>query len=412
MNYYRVKSIDDVDRALKLDLVNRGFIDETIQFVPQAERWQINTQLIELGMSQNANLIESNGSRFTQQPMNNDGAGQRKTKFQVMAEINQATALVTSAFNQAYQYQEQEYREIARRFFIKNSTDPEVVAFRLACLKRGVPESAFNIDAWDLQATRVMGSGNQTMEMAIAQQLLQMRNLFDPEPQREILRDVTFAVTGDPDKAARWVPDQPLRISDSVHDAQLSMGVLMQGLPVAVKTGQNHQECVKVALAELGMLIQNAEKSGGMASPQQIQGFQMVAQYVGQHLKILSEDKENKQFVAAAAKELSKLMNMVRAFAQRLQEQAKKQQGANGQMPPEVQAKLAATVIGAKSKAAISEKSHAQKTAQRQVSFEMEERRKQEEFANDQRLKNIEAIHEHNRNLLASMGEDAKSEGE
>jgi hypothetical protein len=153
MNYYRVKSVDDVDRAVKLDLINRGFIDETIQFVPAAERWEINENLIAMGMSENSNLIQSNGSRYTQQPWSTptDGGGQRKTKFQVMAEINQATALVTSAFNQAYQYQEQEYREIFRRFCRKNSADPDVIAFRLGCFKRGVPAGALNIDFWDIE---------------------------------------------------------------------------------------------------------------------------------------------------------------------------------------------------------------------------------------------------------------------
>ena len=115
--------------------------------------------------------------------------------------------------------------------------------------------------------------------------------------------------------------------------------------------------------------------------------------------------------MAAAAKELSKLMNMVRAFAQRLQQQAQKQGGnGNGGLPPETQAKLAGTIISAKSKAALSEKSHAQKTAQRQVAFELEERRKQDAFENEQRLKSIEAVHEHNRNLLASMDEDKGSD--
>ena len=405
MNYYRVNSPEDADRALYVDLINRGFVDKSVEFVPPAERWQVNEKLIEMGLAQNAQLMQSNGAGYSQQPWQIPFSGERKNQFQVMAEINMSTAMVTAALNQSYAYQAAEYREIFRRFCRKNSTDPDVIEFRTNCLKRGVPPAMLDTARWELSPVRVMGGGNQTMEMAIAQQLLQMRNLFDPDPQREILREVTFAVTGDADKAQRWVPDQPLKVSDSVHDAQLAMGALMQGLPVAVKTGQNHQEDVQVKILELTALIQKAEQSGGMASPQQINGFQMVAQNVQQHLQLLSQDKTNKQFVAAAAKELSKLMNMVRAFAQRLQEQAQKQQGANGQMPPETQAKLASSLISAKSKAALSEKSHAQKTAQRQVAFELEEKRKQLEFEAEEQRKGIEAIHEHNRNLLTSMNE-------
>lgn len=414
MNYYRVKSIDDVDRALKVDLINRGFVDETIQFIPQAERWQINTELVSMGLSENEKIIQNNGSGHTQQPweLPEGGKGSRKTSFQVMAEINSSTAMVTAALNQAYQYQEAEYREIFRRFMRKNSSDPDVNEFRLACLKRGVPLYAMDSDAWEIEPSRVMGGGNQTMQMAIAQQLLQMRNLFDPEPQRDILREATFAITGDADRAARWVPDQPLKISDSVHDAQLTMGVLMQGLPVAVKTGQNHQEYAQVLLAELAMLIQKAEQGGGMASPKDIQGFQLVAQHIQQHIQILAQNPENKQMVAEFEKQLAKLMNMVKAFAQRLQEQMKKQAGnGNGGVPPETVAKLKSAQITAQAKAQNTRESHAQKTAQRQVAFEMEQKRKQDEFEAEQNRLNVEAVHEHHRTLLKSLGdEEGKTE--
>jgi len=399
MNYFRVRSSDEAERALKLDLINRGFIDETVQFIPAAERWQVNTQLVELGIRDNKALIDSNSSSFTQQPQ--QSTGDRKTKFQVMAEINQTTALVQSAFNQAYQYQEFEYAEIFRRFCKENSNDPDVRRFRSACSAKGVPMELLKPSNWEIQPTRVMGAGNKTMEMAIAEQLIQMRNLFDPEPQREILREVTFAVTGDADMAQRWVPDEPLKVSDSVHDAQLSMGVLMQGLPVAVKTGQNHKEYVMVLMQELAGIIQKYQK-GGMAPADKIEGFQMVAQCIEQHLKIMEQDPEQKQFVTEANKQLSKLMNFVKAFAQRLEEQMKKQQAEQGG-DPALKAKLQSQVILAQAKAKNSSESHAQKTAQRQIQWEMEQERKQREFEQEQQRKNHETVHEVRRKSLKSV---------
>jgi hypothetical protein len=373
MNYYRIRSSDDVERALKVDLINRGFIDETIQFVPQGERWQVNANLIELGLQNNQSIINSNSSSYTQQPQSTGGR-ERKTKFQVMAEINQTTALVQSAFNQAYQYQEAEYREIMRRFFKENSTDADVRKFRANCSRQGVPLDILQPDYWDIAPTRVMGAGNKTMEMAIAEQLLQMRNLFDPEPQREILREVTFNITGDAERAARWVPEEPLKISDSVHDAQLSMGVLMQGLPVAPKTGQNHKEYITVMLAELTALVDKYNKQGGMAPQDKIEGFQMVAQNLVQHIQLLAQDPEEKAAVADAGKQLAKIMNFVKAFAQRLQEQMKKQ--AQQQSPDP---KTQSAVIMAKTKAKIAADVHAQRTAQKDIAFQREQRRKDAE---------------------------------
>lgn len=389
MNYYRVKTLDDVERAIKVDMVNRGFIDETIDFVKQEERWNVDKELVEMGMMQNAETINKNSSAWTQAPSAGNKPGDRKTRMQVMAELNQTTALVASAFNQAYQYQEYEYREIARRFFRKDSADIDVIEFRNNCLKRGVPANALVPEAWDVQSTRVMGAGNQTLQFTIAQQLLNMRNLFDPEPQREILREATFAITGDADKAARWCPEQPVKISDSVHDAQVSMAALMMGLPVATKTGQNHKEYVQTYLVELGQLVQQAQQQGGMASAEQIKGFQNVAQAIQQHLQIISQDPEEKAFVTAANKALMKIMNLVKAFAQRLAAMMKKQQQQQAQQNGDG-GKAAAAIINAQTKAQISKSSHAQKTAQRQISFEQEQRQKQIAFENEQHHQGLE----------------------
>ena len=354
---------------------------------------------------ENQRIIDKNSSSWTAQQGQNQ-PGDRKTKFQVMAEMNQSTALVSAALGQAYHYQEPEYREIFRRFCNKKSQDRDVLSFRAAVLRQGVPESVLNAECWDIEPTRIMGAGNKTLEMAISEQLMQMRNLYDPEPQRDILRDVTLAITDDPARALRLVPEQPLKISDTVHDAQLSMGTLMMGFPVAVKTGQNHKEFIMVLLTELGQIIQQTEQSGGMAPPDKIKGFQMVAQCIEQHLKVLAQDKDEKQFVAQAEKQLAKLMNLVKAFIQRLQEQMKKQQQSQGDgVDPQTKAKMQAQVITAQSKAKISQDSHTQKTAQRQVAFEMEEQRKQRDFDAEQHRKNVEALHEAGRTNLKSMSE-------
>ena len=405
MNYYRVNSLEDADRALYVNMINRGFIDKSIEFVPQQERWQVNADLIELGMNMNQELISANSSSYTQ-PQNFGQDKTQKTKFQVMAEIQASTALVSSAFNQAYAYQEGEYREIFRRFCIKDSNDADVMSFRAAVLRQGVPEDLLCADYWDIEPSRVMGAGNKTLEMAISEQLLQMRPLFDPEPQREILRDVVFGITDDAARAERLVPVEPLKVSDTVHDAQLAAGTLLQGLPVAVKTGQNHVEYCKTMLVTLAQVIQRAQKAGGMATAAQINGMQNMAQNIQQHIQILAQDKEEKQAVAMFEKQLAKLMNFVKAFMQRLQEVMKKQAAQNGQQQdPQTQAKLMGTVITAKAKAELSKQSHAQRTAQKQVAFEKEEQRKQRAFEQEQHRENVRTVAEHGRGKIKSVGE-------
>jgi len=412
LNYLRVNSQDDADRALKIDLMNRGIIDKSVEFVKQQDRWQVNAALIESAMGENRRIVESNTSSYTAQPQDGSSGGSRKTKFQVMAEINQTTALVQSAFNQAYFYQKDEYKEIARRFLRRNSDDIDVLKFRANCLRKGVPESCLKFEACEIFPTQVMGAGNKTAEMAISEQLLQMRNLFDPEPQREILRDITFNLTGDASKSARWVPDQPVRVTDAVHDAELTIGTLMSGGHVSLKTGMNHKEYATTLLGNLQLMIQKNMKAGGMATQKEIEGYQAIAQLVSQHLQILAQDKEEKAFLADAGKLLAKLMNEVRAFAQRLQEQQKKAQQAQGGDGGEAAAKVQGQVAMTKVKVQGKQAELKQKLTAKEQEHQQKMRQEADDFRLDQHRKHLEALHDHARKRISTLGDDESGGGE
>lgn len=405
MMYFRVKTMEDVQRALKVELANKGFIDDAIQFIPAAERFQVNSNLVELGLRENAGIIQSNSSSYTTNPDKADDS-REKTAFQVMSEMNSMTSLVSAALMQAYSYQTYEYREIFRRFCRKGSTDPDVIKFRGAVLKQGVPENMLREEAWDLEPERVMGGGNKSLEMAIAQQLMQYRNLYDPEPQRQILRDVTLAITDDPARADQLVPEEQQKVTDAVHDAQLAAGSLMMGLPVAVKTGINHIDYVEAMTANMAIIIQKAMQSGGMATPDQITGLQNMAQNISQHIEIIAQDESQKDLVKKFNDQLSKLMNLVKAFAQRLQEQMKKQAQQNGkQGDPAAMAKIQATMMQAKAKMDNTRESHAARTAQRQLSWEREEMMKQKQTQAEIARENMRTAAEISNSRLKALSE-------
>lgn len=391
MMLFRVKSQEDVQRVLKVDLYNRGFIDDSLQFIPKEERFQPNVQMAELGVTQVSDLISRHSSSFTSMPQN--GASDvEKTKFQVQTETQTATALVSIALQQAYKYQNFEYREIFRRFCKSNSTDADVVRFQTACLRQGVPKSFLEDPSqWEIEPEQVLGAGNKSLEMSIAQQLMQYRNLYDPEPQRQILRDVTLAITDDPARAAALVPDQPVTITDAVHDAQLAAGTLMQGLPVALKTGMNHIEYVDTLMVTMAHIIQGAQQAGGMADMKTIQGLQNMANHISQHIQIITQDPNEKQRVKQYGDQLGKMMNLVKAMAQRLVEQMKQQQQQSPQGDPQAAAKMQATIIQAQTKSKLATQSHAQRTAQRQIQFEQDMKQKAEEHALDLKVKALEA---------------------
>jgi len=393
--YMRVKSMDDAERALKINLISRGIIDETVQFLPAADRWQVNAQLAELGLNENQKIINQNSSSYVQS-QGKTNPDVEKTAFQVRAELNATTALISSALLQAYQYQTFEYQEIFRRFCIKNSRDVDVRTFRLNCLKAGVPEKLLVPEAWELEPERVMGSGNKTMEMAIAQQLMEWRPLYDPQSQREILRISTLSATDDPGLTKSLVPEEPDKLTDSKQKAMVAMGSLMLGLPVKFGVTDNRVEVTEVLLAEMAIIVGRINKRGGVAKPEELVGLQTVGQTISEQLQIISQDKGNQERVRKYSDALGQIMNLVKAFAQRLQQQMQAAAAQNGNGAPDAadMAKVKAIEMQAAVKANNSSESHAQRTSQRQVQWEMEEKRKQEqhqlEMANEAQLTQAE----------------------
>lgn len=388
MMYLRVKSLDDVERALKVELVSRGVIDESVSFLRPDERWQPNAQLAELGMGMYDRIIQENSSSYTQnQNFSRDRT--EKTKYQVMAEVNAMTTLISAALQQAYTYQNFEYLEIFRRFCKVNSRDVDVREFRARCLKAGVPEKMLVPEAWELTPERVMGAGNKTMEMAIAQQLMQWRAAYPPEGQQQILRSATLAITDDPGMTDTLVPETPT-LSDAKHDAMLAFGSLMAGGEVEFRADQNRIDITETLIGELALGVKRTLATGGMATMQQLQGFQNVVMHVEALIQQINKDPEQKERAKQYAQALGKLSNEIKGFQQRLEQQMKAQQ-QNGGLDGKDRAKIAATLIQAKAKAANMRESHGARTAQKEVQFGQKLKQQEQQHQLDMKKKLLEA---------------------
>lgn len=385
MNYMRVNSLDEAERALKIELANRGIIDETVRFLPPQERWQVNPALAELGLNEFKQIISDNSSSYTQnQNFSRDRV--EKTKFQVMAEVNAMTTLVSSALQQAYRYQTSQYREIVRRFLKKDSQDPDVRDFRAKALQRGIPEKLLVPDAWEIESERILGAGNKTLEMAIAQQLMEWRAAFPPQAQQEILRKATLAITDDASEALALVPHSP-GLPDARHDAMVAFGSLMAGAIVQFRADQNRLEVAQTLLVELDLAVNKVSQTGALPSIDKVSGMQNVIAHIGQLVESLAADPEMKDTVRKLAQASGRLANTVKSFEQEVmkaqQEQAQAGQGAEAQVEmAKALAKVEADRIVTGAKAANTRESHAQRTAQRQAQHELQ----MENKAQDARL--------------------------
>lgn len=396
----RIRSQDDMQRALSVNLVDYGFVDDSIQFIPAAERYQVNAQLANLGLSSMDNLINRNSSSFTAKiPSAQDQKVPTATQY--MGEEAKVTQLVGAALAQAYEYQKPEYYEIFRRLTKKGTTDGEARAFQTNCLKAGVPDVVlYNLASWEIEPERVVGQGNKTLEMMVADWLINHLQMYEPDAQRKIKHLATLSITDDAALTDVLVPESP-RVSDSIHDAQLAVGTLLIGQPMALKLNVNHNEYASALLDALEVEIAKINAAGGVPeTASQLIGLQNLAgvSIQGQpvpgngaaaHIAIFSQDPEVKAEAKMLNDRLGKAMNEVKAFAQRLQEQQQAQNG-DGQADAETQAKLQSMLITAQAKAANTRESHAQRTAQRQVQFEMEQEQKRASATQDLLVKSEE----------------------
>jgi hypothetical protein len=279
---------------------------------------------------------------------------------------------------------------------MKNSNDPDVLRFRVECLKAGIPEDALNVERWDVKPARVIGSGNLTLRMAMADKLMAVAYpKLGPESQKKTLREFISANSQDVAMGHDLVPDMPAT-SDSVRTAQRDAVVLLAGLPIAMEEGVNHKEVIQVYLSDMAQVVQKIQASGGVADARELAGLQNLAgmsvegqplpgptqkfSNIRSHIALFAEDKEPdvKKKVKEFGDALGKLMNLVKAMAQRAAEQGAKAQQGGGGMDPADGAKIAGSILMAKTKAKLASESHAGRTAQKQISWEQQQKQQAE----------------------------------
>jgi hypothetical protein len=379
MQYFRVNDPADRDRLQKIDLVNMGILPEGLAFVKPEERWKVDQALVTEAIGMNRQQLADQSSSFTQDY--DEATGEGETATRTMAKVNSQASLVSSMMNTIYYREEGRYREICRRFCIKNSKDADVRAFRVECLKNGVPEEALNFDRWNIQINKIMGGGNKMLEVAQADKLMSIRPALPPEGQTQVLYMAVGAYTGDWKLARSLVPDMPV-VSDSVHDAEITFGALMSGSKVSPRPGLNPLEVIDTMIREIEAKVQEILQTDGVGTPADVRGLTMAEVYTESFIQQLAQDETQKDAVKQFQNRLAKASNEIKAFGQRQQQAAQQAAQQNGADPQDA-AKAQATVMLAKTKSELAAESHAQRTAQRQLQFEQKQRQDAEKHAAD-----------------------------
>lgn len=395
MWFFRTASNTDLIRLKKANFFHMGVIPQGIDWVKAGERFTPDANLVQMAFTRNRSLMNDSASSFSQQF--DKGPGEREmTATETMARVNQVNALVSGMLSLAYTYEEFKYLEMCRRLCIKNRPDPIAAKFRRGCLRDGVPEEMLDVDRWRVQADRILGAGNKTLGLAQAQFLQSIRKNLGPDAQREV-DHISIAInTDDPAMAEKLAPIKGQKvISSSMHDAQLATERLMRSLPYTQRPDMVFEDYVIVWLADLELMLKTADQVG-MANPEDVVGWSNMAKEIDKMIKIVGQNPDDREKAKEYEDRLSRAVNMITAFAQRLKQQMAAKNGGAGQggVDPKDLAKIQAKQLEAEQKVRQMQVSHGARTAQKQVQFEMDQARKDRESAADIRRKNEEAANE------------------
>lgn len=362
--WLRVQDPTDRDRAKVVQLSQYSVMPEGVTIIPKEERHQPNPQLLEATLGILNQNISQNSSSFTQ---STNDTGKEMTAFEAKARLHAANAMVSNVLGMMYAQEIFYYEEIVRRACMKAPSDPNTVIFQEMCKKDGIPlELIQDPDNWSIVAERVMGSGDNMLAQAQADAMMQQIQQFDPDSQRQVKRIWVSTLTDNPELARMLVKDTPDNSTSGTLAAEDVFATLMLGVPIPVRQGIDMVGYAGALTDMLSLKVSSLAQSGGLPTPEELQGFLTVSQQIEQTLQIVAQNDANKPAVKQINDVLGKTMNEVKAFVQRLQEQ----QGEQQQQPdPEAMAKANSTIMLAQVKGEIAKQNAQLKQQQSHEKF-------------------------------------------
>lgn len=276
------------------------------------------------------------------------GGDQRKTRFEVAAQLEQSSKLTATSQNLFYHPWDEFHIETSRRFH-----DPEysesiegweaVSDFRERCLARGVPMEAIqSIDYRKTRAVRAIGNGSQATRIVQLQQLNEIAGTFDPEGRHSLFRDQAAAIVGQ-EAADRYIPARPdSRTTQDHRMALLETNDLLAGREFEPFPDDLHLVHLDIHVPKMEEVYQQVE-AGQMELVESFLSMEKLFHHSVAHLELMQQDPSIESHINnynARLQQLSEIIvNGAKAHQKMLQEQqeAQAQGGEQGQPDPKAQ---------------------------------------------------------------------------
>jgi len=351
-----------------------GIVPDGLRMYTREMRHNPDPRLMEMAQSELKQLMGEGSTGYTQDI--DTGTNKERTAFEVNALLNQSTKITSSMLNLAYLQESFADEEIVRRLFKPDSHNFLAKRVRNACLEKGGKGIAKWLDSsrMVIEHERVLGSGNSQIEMAQAQALFGIRQALSPKGQSIVTNKYAYSITHDPALSDEIAPrDGAPHVTDSIHDTELVFGTFMSGGMVTPKSGTNPIEVVETGIKLIGATVQQINQTNGVGTPQQVQGLYAFNVYLTQYIQQLEQDDQNAQRVKEYGDVLGKLMNQVKAFAQRQQQAAQKQNGNGDGAAQEAVMNLQMKRAEGQQKMQQKQESHVQKLTQNRQKFDAQQ---------------------------------------
>lgn len=390
LTLFRNVSDDNREKLQMIDLQNYGVMPDGVSMVPANERHTADWNLILMSLNQNRQLMAESAQGFL--PDTIAGEDKVMTAQEFIGRMNMSISLTSAVMSQLSNQSVGEYREICRRFCIKDNPDPMAKRFRENIKKDGVPMDMLDIDAWEVIPEHSSGGGNKAAELNITQATMQeIFPLADPDGQRLIARKRYLALTDNPDEAMLVFPDAPQPPSDDVQYAQVAYTVLMLGVPFAKKEGVNHVAYTGMLMqmmnVTLGQVQQAAEQPQGLAiAADKIVGLFNVATHVQEEINIIGRVDSQVDKAKIMFKALTEMMTALQQVASKLMASEQQQQGG---VSPETQAKIQERMLLAENQAQLDAMKAQGKEERSDVKFHSENMRRNAMVSADNERKMI-----------------------
>lgn len=367
--YFRITNPAMQDRPKQMQMFPFGVIPDGVSLIPRAERHQIDPGLVDRLMEQNRQLMSENSASFVQD-IDKGNQGNPITATEANIRLQSVNVIVSSMLNMLYMQENFYYEEVVRRFLNPTSADPDVKKFQERCEKAKIPKELMKPEFWQVDAERVFGGGDQMLAEQEVTKIKAMADMgqLDPEPSRLAYRNYITVIARDPAKGLQYVPEDENKVTKGRQMGETMFGCLMaDGLPRSIPEGIEREDYIETLLQMAEAKMTAITQTDNIGSPQELTGLGAVLQHTAENIQLVSKNPSKKEMVKQWGDMLGQLENLLKGFAQRLEEQQ-----ANEQGDPEAEAKAQATAQKAAQDYEIKEAKAQQDLQNRQMKFEQE----------------------------------------